>query len=226
MNQLLAVVIPLSLGAAVSPTGLAVVILTLSGKVAPRARAWAEVAGVVIALTVVTALLAVFARAILSFKPNPTVMGTTDVVAGLLLLGLAVHTVLRRKDGEGGRRKKRAPGDKAGAALGAYFLVGLALLVTDVTSLVLYFPALKDIALAEGVSPEAKLAVAAIPYFAVIAPMLVPTVMASLAPDLTDRALKPFGEWVDGHSKMIGLVVELVFGVFLLAKGGLKLAGR
>ena len=71
-----------------------------------------------------------------------------------------------------------------------------------------------------------KLAIAAIPYFAVIAPVLVPAAMASIAPDLTDRVLKPFGEWVDGHSKIIALVVELVFGVFLVAKGGLKLLGR
>lgn len=223
MNSLLATVIPLSLGAAVSPTALAVVILTLSGRVSPRTRAWAEVAGFTVTLIAVTALVALFAQAILSFRPNPTVIASTDVVAGLALLGLAVHTLLRRKDGTGKRRKAKAPGDKAGPELGAYFLVGIALLLTDATSLVLYLPALKDIAQAAGMTREARLAIAAIPFFAVLAPMLVPTVMASVAPALTDRVLKPFGEWVDGHSRAIGLVIEVVFGVALLVKGGGRL---
>jgi hypothetical protein len=223
VNELFAIVVPLSLGAAVSPTALAVVILTLSGKVAPRARAWAEVAGFTVTLIALTVLLAVFAQAILSFKPDPIVLGSTDVVAGLALLGLAVHTVLRRKDGSGKARHKKAPGDKAGPALGAYFAIGVALLLTDVTSLVLYLPALKDIAQAKDVPSEAKLAIAAIPFFAVIAPMLIPSVLASVAPAMTDRVLKPFGAWVDGHSRAIGLVIEIVFGVALLIKGGVKL---
>ena len=229
MQQLLAIVVPLSLGAAVSATALAVIILTLSGKVAPRARAWAETAGFVLALTAVTAVVAVFAQAIMNFSPNPTIMAGTDVLAGVILLGLAVHTAVARKNGEGKERKKKAPSDKAGAALPAYFMLGVVLLVTDVTSLVLYFPALKDIlqaAQAKHVTVEQAWMVALIPYFAVIAPVLVPTVLGSVAPDLTDRVLKPFGAWVDGHSKVIALVIELAFGIFLIAKGGMKLLGH
>jgi hypothetical protein len=117
---------------------------------------------------------------------------------------------------------RRAPGDKGGAALAAFFGIGLALLATDASSIVLYLPAMKDIMLSS-VSQTQKVAVATIPFFAVIAPALIPAVLASVAPKTADRLLKPFGAWVEAHSKQVTIAIELVFGVALLVKGGSKL---
>ena len=222
MNGLLAIVIPLSLGAAVSPTVLTVVVLTLSGTVAPRARAWAETAGVTVGLVLATAVFLLAAQWLARMRPNPTVLASTDVVFGVALLALAAYTQFRRKPASARQRARRGPKDSGGAALPAYFGIGLALLATDASSIVLYLPAMKDI-LHSSVSQTAKVAVAMIPFFAVIAPALIPTALASVAPKTADRLLKPFGAWVEAHSKQVTLAIEIVFGVALLLKGGSKL---
>jgi hypothetical protein len=218
MNGLLAIVIPLSLGAAVSPTVLGVVVLTLSCKVAPRARAWAETAGVTVGLVLVTVLVALLAQWLAKVRPNPTLIASTDIVFGVALLGLAVYTALRRTAPSARSRVNKGPADSAGAALPAFFGIGLLLLATDASSLVLYVPAMKDIA-QSSLGRGAKVAVAAIPFFAVIAPALLPTALASAAPKTADRLLKPFGAWVEAHSKQITMGIEIVFGVALVLKG-------
>ena len=222
MNQLLAIVVPLSLGAAVSPTVLTVVVLTLSGKVAPRARAWAETAGVFVGLVLASILFLVAAQWIAKMRPNPTVLASTDVVFGVALLALAMWTAVRKKPASAKQRARRGPKDSAGAALPAYFGIGLALLFTDASSIVLYLPAMKEI-LQSTVTEAQKVAVAAIPFFAVIAPALVPAALATMAPKTADRLLKPFGVWVEAHSRQVTMAIEIVFGVALLLKGGSKL---
>ena len=222
MNELLAVVIPLSLGAAVSPTVFTVVVLTLSGTVAPRARAWAETAGVTVGLVLATLLFVVAAQWISKMRPNPTVLASTDVVFGAALLALAVWTALRRKPPSAKQRARRGPKDAAGSALPAYFGIGLALLATDASSLVLYLPAMKAI-VQSSVGQSAKIAVATIPFLAVIAPALLPAALATIAPRTADRLLKPFGAWVEAHSKQVTIAIEIVFGVALLLKGGARL---
>jgi len=222
VNELLAIVVPLSLGAAISPTVLAVVVLTLSGKVSPRARAWAEVAGMVVGLVLATALFVLLARWIATMRPNPTVLASTDMLFGVALLGLAVLTGVRHSPPAAKSHARRAPGDSAGPSLPAYFGIGLLLIATDASSLVLYMPAMKDI-LQSTVSQAEKLAVAAIPFFAVLAPGLLPVVLATVAPRTADRVLKPVGAWVNDHSKAVTMAVEIVFGVALLLKGSSKL---
>ena len=222
MNELLAIVIPLSLGAAVSPTVLAVVVLTLSGRVSPRARAWAEVAGMVVGLVLATAFFVLLAQWIAKLRPNPTVLASTDVVFGVALLGLAVFTSVRHSSPAAKRRSEHSPADSAGPSLPAYFGIGLLLIATDASSLVLYLPAMKDI-LQSTVSQTEKLAVAAIPFFAVLAPGLLPVALATVAPKTADGVLGPVGAWVNEHSKAVTMAVEIVFGVALLLKGSSKL---
>jgi hypothetical protein len=61
MGHLLAIVVPLACGAAVSPTILALQLLTLSRRTAPLARSWAVAVGcvlVLVGLSVVALLVA------------------------------------------------------------------------------------------------------------------------------------------------------------------------
>ena len=205
MNQLLAVVIPLSLGAAVSPTVLTVVVLTLSGKVAPRARAWAETAGVTVGLVLATILFLVAAQWLATMRPNPTVLASTDVLFGVALLGLAVWTAVRKKPASAKQRARRGPKDSAGAALPAYFGIGLALLVTDASSIVLYLPAMKEIVNSSVAQPQ-KLAVAAIPFFAVIAPALI----LAIGIDIAGIKRLPVGNMLPAI--LVGAVLAGIFG--------------
>jgi hypothetical protein len=219
MNELLSAVIPLSLGAAVSPTALAIIVLTLSGKVAPRARAWAEVLGMTVALVAITVLLLALAQFIAGAKPDPRILGSFDLAAAAALLLLGVRDAMRLRSPAKAQKKKassRAAGPEPN--LLAFLGIGVALLVTDVTSLVLYIPALKDI-LRSSVTDAEKIAVTAIPFFAVLAPAILPAALATVAPRLADRVLDPLNAWVTKNQRVIGMVVCFAFGAYLLWKG-------
>jgi hypothetical protein len=216
MNELFAKTIPLAIGAMVSPTLLTAVILVLSGKVSPRARAWAFVVGGCVALVAFTLAVPVVAR--LMSSVNPDVVRSADIVLGLLLLAVAVRKLIKRKSP--GSETTRAPRHKGTAAphLGEYFGFGALMIATDASSLVLYIAIIKE-AYQSGPPAPARLAAVAMGYVAVMLPALVPACIATLAPKQTDRVLIPLGEWAKKHSTAITVVICLVFAAYLLVKG-------
>jgi zinc transporter ZupT len=220
MNELLAKTVPLALGAMVSPTLLTAVILVLTGKVSPRARSWAFVAGGAAALAAFT--LAVPWVASLMKSVNPLAVHWADIAFGLLLLGLAVRRLLTRN--RPGSEAKRVPEHQASSSprLGEYFGFGAVMIATDASSLVLYIAIMKEAATAQ--APDAARAAAvAIGYVAVMLPAVVPACIATLAPKQTDIMLKPLGAWAKEHSTAITVVICVVFGAYLLVKGAAPL---
>ena len=217
MDSLLATVIPLSLGAIVSPTVLAAVVLVLSMPVAPRARAWAMVFGATAALVALTVAAPYAAQAMRSV--NPLTMHWVDVAFGVVLLGLALRAGLRKHDATH-TAKHKAPAEDSTKRprLPEFALFGIALLATDLSSTVLYLAALK--AIGDSHLPDVQqLAVVAIPFFAVLAPAIVPTFLSTVAPKKSDALLKKVAAWTGAHSKAITVTICVVFGVWLLAKG-------
>lgn len=216
MNQLAATVVPLSLGAMISPTLLTAVVLVLSGRVAPRARAWSFNAGAATILLAFTLAVPLLVRTF--GATNPRLVDGVDVGLGVLLLGLGVWTLVRRKPSASATR--RAPKKTAAAtpSLGEYFAFGAAMIATDFSSLVLYVAAIKDISRAH-IVVGARLAVALLPFIAVLAPALVPALFGTVAPRESDRLLRPVAAWVGKYAKTITVAVSLVFGVYLIAKG-------
>ena len=223
MGSLLTTVIPLSLGAMVSPTMLAAIVLVLSMPIAPRARAWATVAGATLAMVALTLAAPIAARAMRSVKPVD--LHWIDVAFGVLLLGLGLRAFLRKPNASQ-TAKHRAPaaGSTRGPRLLEFALFGVALLATDLSSTVLYLAALKAIGLSH-IAGSAQIAVAAIPFFCVMAPAIVPAFLSSVAPKQSDTLLKEVAGWTGAHSKAITVAICVIFGVVLLAKGVPPLLG-
>ena len=216
MNELFAKVIPLSLGAMVSPTLLTAAILVLSGKISPRARSWAFVAGGAAALVAFTLAIPWVAR--LMDSVSPVVIQRADVLFGVLLLAVAIRALLKRKSpSSGATRAPRHQGTPA-PHLGEYFGFGALMIATDASSLVLYIAIMKEAALSSAPDP-ARIAAACLGYLAVMLPAIVPAAIASLAPAQTDKVLKPLGAWAQKHSTAITVVICLVFAAYLLVKG-------
>ena len=216
MNELFAKTLPLALGAMVSPTLLTAAILVLSGKVSPRSRSWAFVAGGAAALAAITVLVPWLAQLLRSVSPG--VVRSADVVFAVLLLAVASRKLLTRKDAD--RESTRAPKHAGTPAphLWAYFGFGALMIATDASSLVLYIAIIKEAALAK--APDAaRIAAVAMGYLAVMLPALVPVAFATLAPAQTDRVLKPLGVWSQKHSTAITVTICLIFAAYLLAKG-------
>ncbi len=217
MDPTLAAVIPLSLGAAVSPTVLGAVVLTLSSKVAPRARAWVGLLGMAVALLAITVALGALARVLVNVRPDPRILASVDALAGLALVALGIRDALRLRT-PAGHERARVNAAQTEPRLALYFGLGALLIVTDVTSLVLYVPAMKDIVHASIAAPE-KILYALIPFLAVLAPAIIPVVLATVAPRTADRVLGRLNAWVTKNQRVIGMVVCFAFGIWLLYKG-------
>ena len=141
MGDLLTKVLPLSLGAAVSPTVLGVILVILSGRRAV-ARGGAYLAGV---LLVLAGLTVVGLYGVRDTDPSPATVSierVVDGIAGVLLLLLALGTVLRAALRDPATPADQPPPDSDRQhGLGGAFVLGIAMMVSNFSTILLYLPA-------------------------------------------------------------------------------------
>lgn len=141
MGSLLGIVLPLALGAAVTPTIIGAQLVTLSGVVRPLARAWALAAGAAVVLTAVSALALLVAGISNALEDPSPAGGVVKLTAGVLLAGLGVRAVRHRGDAA----PSPSPQADERPRLRRSFALGAGLMATNFSSLVLYFPAMHAI---------------------------------------------------------------------------------
>lgn len=218
MDDLLRTVLPLALGAALSPTVLTVSVLTLSSRERPVARGVAYLLGFVVVLAVYTALgLTVFDQ--VHHQPSGSehaVSDAIDVVIGFVLLALAIRAVVRHRGGDDGDTPK--PPKEHHPSVRASFIAGLVMMLTNITTIVLYIPAMKDINHAD-VSTTDKAIVVVVALLITSLPASAPLVMRIVAPGPSVRMLTSLNQTISRHQHAIIVGVEVVFGVYLLLKG-------
>ncbi len=220
MNQLLASVIPLSIGAAFSPTVLAMILVILGGKTNPRRKAAVMIIGMSIALVGI----GLAAGTLTGVTANTEVKSVTlwlDIILGLVLIGLGLRKLLIKPTDKAD--KPRVQGEeKKSKRVAAFLPIGIVVMLTDFSSIVLFIPAIRDIT-AASISLTAKLLVAAIPFIAVLAPAIVPLLAVVFSPDKAGQAMQKLNAWLARHSKTIGVTLAFAFGAYLLWKGASKL---
>jgi len=216
MGELLSKVIPLSLGAAISPTVLALELLILSGKRA-KARASMFLLGILLVFSAITAFGLLLSHTTSTSPAQVSITKTVDVVAGSLLLLLALGTILRSFVHDsvapvGGETKDaKTPG------LMSAFLLGLAIMVTNFSTILLYIPAMRSIS-ASGIATPDKAAAVAIALLLATAPILFIYGFAVGFPKIATPPLNKLRGSIDRHQRMIGIVIEVIFGAYLMSK--------
>jgi hypothetical protein len=220
MSELLASVIPLSIGAAFSPTVLVLIIVILGGKTAPRVRAALIVLGMAITLVFIGLAAGSMAQAVKS-AGSQWKIDWLDITLGLVLLGLGVKKLITKpKPDSAPSRFARQTG--SGVKPVRFLIVGVLAMATDFSSIVLFVPAVKDI-VAASLSLPAKIMVGSMPFIAVLLPAIVPLLAAVLAPETADRILSNIHAWLGRHSRVISVSLAFIFGAYLLFKGASKL---
>ena len=217
MGELLSKVLPLALGAAVSPTSLAALLVVLSGK-RPIARG---AAFLVAWLTVLLGLTAIGLWGVRQTTPNPAasqVGHVVDGIAGILLLLLALGTVLRAalRDPAAPAAEEDPTADHRPGLRGA-FLLGLAMMVTNLSTILLYLPAMHAIATAH-VARADEVTAAILAFLVTSLPVTAPFTLRLAAPGVSSRAFARLHEYLTKHQRQIGVAVEVLFGVWLLVK--------
>ena len=216
---LLAKVLPLAIGAAISPTILVVVLLVLGGKAHPRARGAAYTAGVVAVLAVLTAVsLTLLRHSVTNRGSSSSFYAWIDLGFGVLLALLGFRALVHTPKPKSPRVESTDPR----AHLGRFFGIGVAMMLTNFSTIVLYVPAMKDVAIAS-VGFAAKAATVAIVLAFAAAPAWVPVVWDTVAPTTAGRALGGLNSFLARHQKTVSVTVCFVFAVYLVVKGAAAL---
>src|SRR5665213_1075926 len=214
MGQLLFAVLPLALGAAVSPTLLALQLLVLSGPTHRLARAWALALGAALVLAAFSLLCV---TALQHVRPHHAHRSATDatilIASGVLLGALAVRSRLRRPT-PGEKHTSKTAERMATAATPWFIGVGAFGMVVNFSTLLLVLPAVHEITHSSASSADRVVAFVVL-YLIVLLPVVLATVLGSRA----DPMLSATHQWVGRNARTIGTVIEALFAVYLLVKG-------
>jgi hypothetical protein len=212
MGNLLVAVLPLALGAAVSPTLLALQLLVLSGGTHRLARAWALAAGAALVLAAFSLLCV---TALSRVRPSHAHKSATDaavlIASGVLLGALAVRSRIRKPTV--GERHTSRIGTRLTTAPSSWFLgVGAFGMVVNFSTLLLVLPAVHEITHSTAAT-SAKVTAFVVLYVIVLLPVLVPVVLAQLLGSRADHALDATHQWVGRNARTIFAVYLVIRGV-------------
>ncbi len=203
--------IPLALGAAVSPLVFLGGIAVMTGP-NPIKHGCAYAAGVAIPLLAVTAVAVILGHAFSLPEASDTVKGCIDLGFGAVLVLLGVRALSRPP--APAKPQKRPQGQ----GLGRFVAMGSGLMASNVTTFALYIPALKLIE-ESGVNRADEVLAVAVVLAITMALVLIPLAVVAIAPTTSERVLTRTGDWLTAHRRTITVVLCFGFGAYLLIKG-------
>ena len=209
MSDLLAEVVPLALGAAISPVVFLVQLTTLTGP-RPISRGAALLAGAAVVLIVISTIGVLLGGT--GFSSNDTLKATLNVVLGALLMAVGLRALLKPPVPKG-----REPDEKP-KSVGGSFVSGAAAMGSNVTSFALYVPALALIA-GSGLPLGQRGLASLVILLVTLSVAWVPLVLAATVPAASTRLLPALGNWMNANDRWIQVVLGLGFGIWLVAKG-------
>jgi threonine/homoserine/homoserine lactone efflux protein len=207
--------LPLGIGAAISPWPTTVTIMFLStGR--PLAKALAYLIGysaVLVAIGIVA--LTVFGGGDYEGGDRSSAVGgTLDVVFGILFLGLALKLWLKAPD-------PSAPPPRWMSAfesinIGGAFLLGVFMMVTNFSTLPLYIAGLKELVTAN-LNPAGNLFALVLFILLIVVELLVPIVVYARSPRRGGELLDGARQWLEKYNRVITICIFVFYGILLLA---------
>lgn len=213
MQNLLSHMLPLAFGAAISPMLLVVQVLVLSGKNKPISRSVAVTVGAGIMLL---GLSLAFATLLNGFGQTPSGQKPSvgvEIVRGVavaLLVFLGVRNLMHRDRPPNTKRAEKLEDAK----LLAFFGAGLVVMLTNVTTLVLFAPALHMI-LGSTVSETDKIIAYCLLFLITMLPLLVPLAIAVAMGPHAAEFLAKLNVFVTRHNATISAVVCFGFAIYI-----------
>ncbi|MEI2718108.1 MAG: GAP family protein [Candidatus Nanopelagicales bacterium] len=216
MTSVWPTVVPLALGAAVSPALLTIQLLILAGKSRPVPRGWAYTAGVFVTTVIYMVVLATIARGIVLASSNQSdVERIVKLVAAAGLLFLGVHALRKKRD----PAKIQARDEKlAKAPLRDFFGIGFAAMWGNLSSLVLILPAVHITINSDATSSTIATMMGLI-LLCAIAPALLPVLLLTLAGSHADPALASLNRFTTAHAQQINAGICFLFAALLVYSG-------
>ena len=208
VSDLVLKILPLAVAAAINPTRVLVLVALLA--TAKRTALFLSAGFCTVFIAFGAVVLALGLR--LELRPSTT-SAVIDLAGAALIAFLGVRTLRKKKPAEDDPAKKHR---QLGPAAG--FAAGIALAVSDFSSIIPYLVALKDMAFA-GAGAAASWTALAVFLVICLAPMVAPVALTYAAPDSAEKALGPLRRTLQKHGAAIIAVVCFVIAAYLAVKG-------
>lgn len=217
-------ILPLALAGAISPTVLAVVLVVLSGREDPKLRGLAVLAGTTTVVVAISLLVVfVFGAAVPESQKGSgsDLSGYIDLGFAVLLLALGALTFMRR---DRPRKEHHHPSKDAGARLPRFYALGLVIMLLNFTTLAVFLPALKEIAI-DKVSDADRVTALIVVDVIVLTPAWLPVLLYLVSPTLARKVLDPLNGFLMRHRVAVGVGICVIFAVYLAYLGIKALSG-
>lgn len=219
MNSPIVAVLPYAVGAMISPFVLTVQALILIGGVQPKVRGWCYALGcTAFTIIYIVAVYLVFAKLPVNSKPSPFLQGA-EIALAIILVVLAIRSYVHKKP-PGDAHQSRVRQMAASAKPWAFFLVGLAVMATDLSSLIIIIPGVRVVQETEATATMQLIALLIV-LLLTLMPALLPVTLATVFGKKADTFLLELNHWVTKHTKLITAAICLILAVFLFY-GALK----
>lgn len=212
MKEVMLKMLPLLIGAAISPVATVGMIAVLTSKKSPRLKGLVYLLGTSLPLFVI-GIISIFFFTNLSLAPkNTNISSIIDLVAGLLLLALAIKNFITHK------KPSKKSHTNVNVGYLATLLLGSGLMITNFSTIVLFIPAIKEVAISSLIRIE-KIELLFVAVGITLAMIALPLIIAAILPKRSESLLKSLRAFMLRHNKEIIQAMLLVFGVYLLVKG-------
>lgn len=215
VSTLLIAVLPFAIGAAVSPTLLTLELLILAGGTHAKARAWMFVLGAMLTILIIGAFAGSALRSFAapaSQTPDLLLVGI-KVFLALVLATIGVRQLMPART-LGELHQSRTKQLIAGAKTPAFFLVGVVAMVTNVSTIVLYIPAIHLIVHSTE-PPSTKVAAALMLWVITILPILLPVLAVSIVGQRSNAFLARANGWTTRHTRQINAGLCFFFALLV-----------
>lgn len=214
MDKTLLEVLPLAIGAAISPTGLLFVMMILSGKGNSKKNALEFVLGSTLFLIGLGLLIFFTAKPVVNATAHPDAISSIiDIVLGVLIVLIVIKSVFfKKKD----KKKNNEIDNKP------YSLVGFLYMFVNISTLIPFIAAIKIIALNK-LAPLDDISLVVMVIIITMLMVAFPVIISYLMPKKSEKILGPVNVFMSKNGAKIGNVYFLFMAFYLIYHGASRL---
>jgi len=206
--------LPLALGAAVSPVVVIGEIYCLVEPAAGVRRGAMYAAGNAVVVAIWLAIGLVFGQAFPTTSHGPDWISVLlRLSMGLVMLAFGINLLINRQ-----RESKTSTQKAANHPDLRAFSIGMGLMAPNMSSLVLFFPALSDITRGTN-SSSAEIFFIGVLFLLVMSPCLVPLMLVTIAGRSGRALLDRINSWLKPKQWVLGLIVSFGTAAYLIISG-------
>jgi threonine/homoserine/homoserine lactone efflux protein len=222
LTSLLAITIPLSWAAAVSPVTLSIFLIIMSMAKKPRLAGLSFYLGAIVVL-LVTVLIGVFLgqKLTASGNTNPATMAAIDIFLGAVLVLLGFRNFASNDEHNGNRILKRLQIDPKASTFSQfikYFSIGIFAFLMNFSTAIFVLATGRAIGVANaGMSNDGIVTIILILITLII--IEIPLLFFVIIPDKAHNVIQPVNDWISNHGNIVTGLFCVAIGIFVVYSG-------